>query len=105
MNDDLGTEYTPSEARTIRIFDRLKDRIGAIIMTSAEDAVTKATDQLDKAYGEISTQNAELHAVIDEAKKQSVSPDLVARLQGVAQKLDDLNSDATPAEPPVEPPA
>ena len=106
---DLGDEYTPSEARTIRIFDRLKTRIGAIIMTSAEDAVTKSADQLDKAYGEVSAQNDELKAVIEELRKQAVSPELVTRLEGVSQKFDDLNPDApapepTP-EPPVEPPA
>lgn len=67
-------------------------------MTSAEDAVTAATDKLEKGLGEVQNQVAELNAVIDELRAQSVSEPVVARLQAVADALDALNPDA-PEEP------
>jgi uncharacterized protein YpuA (DUF1002 family) len=89
---DLGREYTPAEARMIRIFDRLHQRIGAIIMTSAEDAVNKVSDQLGKAKGEIDQ-------VIADLQGQGVQPATLERLQSLSQALDDVVPDQPPAEP------
>lgn len=90
---ELGAEYTPAEARIDRIFDRLKTQIGAIIMTSAESAASAAADKLDKGYGEVVNQVAELNAVIEELRDQSVDDATINRLQAVADKFDALNPD------------
>jgi hypothetical protein len=89
---DLGRDYTPAEARMNRIFDRLNQRIGAIIMTSAEDAVNKVSDQLGKAKGEIDQ-------VIADLQGQGVRPETLQRLEGLSQALDDVVPDQPPAEP------
>ena len=92
---NLGDEYTPAEARINRIFDRLNSRIGAIIMSSAEQAASGVADQLAKAKGEID-------GVIAELQDQSVSDSTIQRLQNLSQALDDVVPDAQP-EPTPEP--
>lgn len=93
---DLGADYTPAEARMIRIFDRLSQRIGAIIMTSADDTVNKVSDQLNKAKGEIDQ-------VIADLQGQGVQPATLERLQSLSQALDDVVPDAPAPQPPPEP--
>jgi TRAP-type C4-dicarboxylate transport system substrate-binding protein len=90
---DLGDEYTPAEARTHRVFDRLQQRMRTIMTSAADDAANAVADQLVKA-------KAEIDAVIAELESQSVRPETLQRLQGISQSLDDENPDA-----PVEPPA
>lgn len=84
---DLGAEWTPSEARTNRIFDRLEIRIRSIIMGAADDAVKGAVEQLNKARAEVLAQDASQEA-------DRVSPETVASLKQAAQAFDDLNPDA-----------
>jgi hypothetical protein len=71
---DLGDEYTESEARVSRIFDRLNQRIGAIIMGAADDAVKGVTDQLTKA-------SAEIQAEVQKLQDAGVSDDALAGLK------------------------
>jgi hypothetical protein len=94
---NLGDPYTPAESRVSRVFDRLNSRIGAIIMTAADDAVQAATAQLVKAKGEIDAEVAKL-------QEAGVSPESLAGLQAISQSLDDLNADAPVEEPPTEEP-
>lgn len=89
---DLGADYTPAEARINRIFDRLNQRIGAIIMTSADGAFNKVGDQLGKAKGEID-------GVLAELRDQGVRPETLQRLQGLSQALDDVVPDQPTPEP------
>lgn len=91
---NLGDDYTPAEARVNRIFERLSSRIGAIIMSAADDAVQAVTSQLTKAKGEI---DAEI-ATLTEA---GVSPESLAGLTAISQSLDDLNPDVVPEPEPV----
>jgi hypothetical protein len=93
---DLGAPYTAAEARINRIFDRLNQRIGAIIMTSADEAANKVGDQLNKAKGEID-------GVIAELQDQGVRPETLQRLQGLSQALDDVVPDpvTSTADPAV----
>lgn len=93
---ELGDPYTPAEARTIRIFDRLNQRLGVIIMSAADDALVAVADQLGKA-------KVEIDAIVAELEAQSVEPATVARLQALSQSLDDVVPDV-PVEPPVEEP-
>jgi F0F1-type ATP synthase membrane subunit b/b' len=90
---DLGDEYTESEARVSRIFDRLNQRIGAIIMGAADDAVKGVTDQLTKA-------SAEIQAEVQKLQDAGVSDDALAGLKDVAQSLDDRTPDAAPTDAP-----
>jgi hypothetical protein len=92
---NLGDEYTPSEARVGRIFDRLNSRIGAIIMGAADDAVRGVTEQLNKAKGEID-------AEVTKLQESGVSDEALQGLKDVSQSLDDLNPDPAP-EPEPEP--
>jgi hypothetical protein len=88
---NLGDPYSPEEARVLRIFTRLESRIGAIIMTAADEAVQAVTAQLTKA-------KAELDAQVDALAEAGVSAESLAGLQAISQSLDDVNPD-----PPVEP--
>lgn len=94
----LGEEYTESEARINRIHHRLSSRIGAIIMSAADDAVQDVTAQLTKASGEID-------AEVTKLTEAGVSPESLAGLQGIAQRLDDRTPDPEPETPetPAEP--
>jgi hypothetical protein len=94
---NLGDEYTPSEARINRIFNRLSSRIGDIIMTAADEAVQAVTAQLTKA-------KAEIDAEVTKLAEAGVSADSLAGLQAISQSLDDLNADPVVEEPPVEEP-
>ncbi len=97
---NLGDDYTPSEARINRVFDRLTSRLGAIIMSAADDAVQAVTAQLSKAKGEID-------AEVTKLTEAGVSADSLAGLQAISQGLDDLNPDVVPEpepETPVEEP-
>lgn len=93
---NLGDDYTPAEARIIRIFDRLNSRIRGIIMSSAEQAAEGVVDQLGKAKGEID-------GVISDLQNQSVTPETIAKLEGISQALDDVVPDAPAPEPTPEP--
>jgi len=106
----LGDEYTPAEARMIRIFDRLRQRIGEIIMTSADNTVNQVNDQLAKAKGEIDS-------LLASESAKAVSQENLDKLQSISQALDDIVPDQPapggdggetpeqPAEPaqPVDP--
>lgn len=95
---NLGDDYTPTEARLNRIFDRLETNIRSIIMGSADDAVKGATEQLNKAA-------AEIDAEVQKLQDAGVSEESLAGLKSVSQSLDDRNPDVVvqpdPA-PPVE---
>ena len=95
---NLGDNYTPTEARVNRIFDRLISRIVGIIMGAAEDAVRGVTDQLNKAKGEIDAEVAKL-------QEAGVSDEALAGLKAVSQSLDDRNPDAPEPTPEPEPAA
>jgi F0F1-type ATP synthase membrane subunit b/b' len=90
---DLGDEYTESEARVSRIFDRLNQRIGAIIMGAADKAVRDSTAQLQKA-------KAEIDAEVSKLQESGVSDEALAGLKSVSQSLDDVNPDAPADEAP-----
>jgi len=82
----LGDEYTPAEARMIRIFDRLRQRIGEIIMTSADNTVNQVNDQLAKAKGEIDS-------LLASESAKAVSQENLDKLQSISQALDDIVPD------------
>lgn len=91
---NLGDAYTPAEATIARIFDRLNSRIRRIIMTSAEQAAEGVVDQLGKAKGEID-------GVISDLQNQSVTPETIAKLEGISQALDDVVPDPVPVPEPA----
>jgi hypothetical protein len=88
---ELGDEYTESEVRVSRIFDRLNQRIGAIIMGAADKAVRDSTAQLQKA-------KAEIDAEVSKLQESGVSDEALAGLKSVSQSLDDVNPDPAPAD-------
>lgn len=94
---NLGDEYSPEEARTIRIFDRLETRIRSIIMGAADDAVKGAVEQLNKARAEVLAQDASQDA-------NAVSAETIQSLKDVAQSFDDLNPDPAPEPEPTPDP-
>lgn len=66
-------------------------------MSAADDAVNAVSDQLGKAKGEID-------ALVGELEGQSVSADVLDRLRGVSQSLDDVVPDAAPEPEPTPDP-
>lgn len=94
----LGDEYTPAEARTNRIFDRLNQRIGAIIMTSAENAANDVQQQLGKA-------KTEIDGLIASLQDSAVSSATLDQLKATSQALDDIVPDQPePAPEPTDQP-
>jgi hypothetical protein len=87
----LGDEYTPSEARINRIFDRLDQRIRSIIMGKADETVQGVTEQLNKA-------SAEIAAEVQKLQDAGVSDESLSGLRDVAQRLDDRTADTPPVE-------
>lgn len=94
---NLGDAYTPAEATIARIFDRLNSRIRGIIMSSAEQAAEGVVDQLGKAKGEID-------GVVADLRNQSVTPETIAKLEGISQALDDVVPDPVPTPEPTPAP-
>lgn len=98
-SSDFGAPYTDAENQINRIFDRLNQRIGAAIMSAADDAVTAVTTQLGKA-------KTEIDGLIAQLEGSSVSPATLDQLKATSQALDDIVPDqvAPPAEPPADEP-
>ena len=93
---DLGDPYTPAEERLNRIFDRLNSRIGAIIMTSAENQAAAISAQLGKAKSEIDGLVASLEG-------SAVSQETLDQLKATSQALDDIVPDQVVEPEPATP--
>lgn len=89
---DMGAPYTPAESHIARIFDRLNQRIGAIIMSQADETAKQINDQLTKAKGEIDT-------LVSTLEGTSVDPATLDQLKSTAQALDDIVPDQVVAAP------
>lgn len=92
----LGDDYTPTEARLNRIFDRLTSRITEIIVTSAENQAKDISAQLAKAKSEID-------GLVSSLEGSSVDQATLDQLKATSQALDDIVPDQVD-QPPTDQP-